>query len=143
NFLGVALIDKIKETFAELVADPVFEVARIAHRHKARFQPRQNAEDGFEGAEFDQGFERAERVGKKFATVKNARPARPIQHVLRQNLVPKLVYFFRLREKAITADVKLKTSVGGGAGNPADVHRIGCQNGGADRVPGQKGRAGQ
>ena len=38
----------------------------------------------------------------------------------------------------MTADVKMKTFVGGGAGNPADVNRIGFENRGTDLVLRQK-----
>src|SRR4029077_9044852 len=127
NLLGVALEESIEETFAELVADPVFEVTRISHRHEARFQPRQNAKGGLEQAELQQGLEWAEGIGEKLSSVKNARAARSIEHVLRQNLSPKIVHLFRLREKAMTADVEMKTFVSGGAGNSSDVNRVGFE----------------
>ena len=39
NLFGIAFEEGVEEAFAELVADPVFEVPRFADRYEARLQP--------------------------------------------------------------------------------------------------------
>src|SRR5438874_9937586 len=56
NLFGIAFEESVEEAFAELVANPVFEVLRVADWHKTRLQPRQDAKRGFEQAEFHQRF---------------------------------------------------------------------------------------
>ena len=121
-----------------MIADPVLEIARIAHGEKSRLEPGQNAKRRSDDAELQQRFEWLERIGEKFSAVKNARSSRTLEHVVGQKLVPKIVNFFRLGEKPMTADVEVKTFVGRGTGNSADINRIGFQHGDADIVLGQK-----
>ena len=52
----------------------------------------------------------------------------------RQNLLPEIVNFFRLREEAVPADVEMKTLVSRGAGDAADINRICLQDGDLDVV---------
>src|SRR5882724_3664252 len=40
HFFGVALKENVEETFAELVADPLLEVSRMAHGKESRLEPR-------------------------------------------------------------------------------------------------------
>ena len=124
DFFGVTLKEDIEEAFAKLVADPIFEVARIADRKETRFEPGQNAEDRFKDAELDQRLERLQRVGEKLARVKDARGTGAHEHVVGQNLRPKIFDRFRFGEKAVTANVEMKPLVGGGAGNPTNVSRV-------------------
>src|SRR6266478_8958792 len=71
NFFSITFEECVEETFAELIAYPLFEIARIPYREEARFHPRKNAKNRFENAELQQRFERLQRIGKKIAAVKN------------------------------------------------------------------------
>src|SRR4029453_16130 len=48
NLFGIAFEECVEESSAELVADPFFEIARIADWEEARFQPGKDAEQRFE-----------------------------------------------------------------------------------------------
>ena len=51
DFFGVALEECVEEAFAELITNPLFEIARVPHREESRFQPGKNAERRFEDAQ--------------------------------------------------------------------------------------------
>jgi hypothetical protein len=95
---------------------------------------RENAEGRTDDAELDQRFERPERIGKEFAVIENPRGARAIKHVVRQDLVPKLIDLLGFGEKPVAADVEVKTFISSSTGNSADVNRIGFENSDADLV---------
>ena len=143
DLLGVALEEGVEETLAELIAHPILEVVRVAHREKPRLEPGEDAEGRLEDAELRQRLERLQRIGEELAAVKNARGTRPIEHVVRQNLRPEIFDFLRLREEAMPADVEVKTLVGGGARNAADVDRVGFEDGDVDVVLGEEIRCRQ
>src|SRR5439155_23098526 len=128
-FFGVALEEDVEEAFAKLIADPLFKVSRMAHRKEPRLEPGQNADCRSYDAEFDQRFERFERVGKKFAVVVNLGRTRPLQHAVRQNFGPEIFHRIRLAEEAMPADVAIETIVGAGARNSTDVNRLCLQHG--------------
>src|SRR5205807_3858238 len=134
NFFGVALEENVEETLAELIADPLLEVSRMPHWKNSRLKPGQNADCRSYDAEFDQRFERFERVGKKFAVVVDLGRARPLKHVVRQNLRPEIFDRFRFREKTMASDIETKTFVGAGARNSANVNRIRFEHGYVDFV---------
>ena len=138
DFFSITFEECVEETFAELIAYPLFEIARIPHREEARLHPRKNAKNRFENAEFQQRFERLQRIGKKFAAVKNTRGTRAHEHVIRQNLGPQVFDGFRFGKEPVSADVEVKTFVSGGARNAADVNRIGFQDNHVDFLLGQE-----
>ena len=84
--------------------------------------------DGPEDAKLEQRFERFQRIGEKFAVVKNARGTRPDEHVVRQNLRPEIFDRLGFGKETVPANVEVKTLVGHGPGNSADVNRIGFQD---------------
>src|SRR5207237_9877811 len=86
NFFSVTFEECVEEPFPELIADPVFEIARIAHGKQAGFHPRKNTKRRPEDAQLEQRFKRFQRIREKFAVVKNARRTRSDEHVVRQNL---------------------------------------------------------
>src|ERR1041384_218683 len=51
DLFGIALEECIEQAFAELIAYPLFEVARVTHWKESGFQPREGAESRFENAE--------------------------------------------------------------------------------------------
>ena len=138
NFFGVTLEECVEEPFAELIAYPFFEIARISHRKQARFHPRKNAKRRPEDAKLEQRFERFQRIGEKFAVVKNPRRTRSHEHVVRQNLGPQIFDRLGLGKETVPADVEVKTLVGHGPGNSADVNGIGFQDNDIDFLLRQK-----
>src|SRR6266404_7071554 len=82
NFFSVTFEECVEEAFAELIAYPLLEIARISHGKQARFHPRQHAKHRLEDAELEKRFERFQRIGEEFSVVKNARRPRPYEHVV-------------------------------------------------------------
>src|SRR5437773_2213542 len=138
SLFGITFEECVEEPSAELIAHPLFKIARVPHWEEARFHPRKNAKNRFENAEFQQRFERLQRIGKKFAAVKNTRGTWAREHVVRQNLGPQIFDRFRFGEETVSADVEVKTLVSGGARNAADVDQIGFQNNDVDFLLGQE-----
>ena len=134
NFFRVTLEECVEEPFAELIAYPFFEIARIAHWEQARFHPRKHAKDRPEDPKFQQRFERFQRIGEKFAVVKNARRPRSHEHVVRQDLRPQIFDRLRLGKETVAANVELKTLVSHRPGNSADVNGI-CFQDNDTRLP--------
>src|SRR6266404_1206493 len=128
NFFGVALEKGVKEPFAELIAHPLFKIARISHRKEARFQRGKNAQSRSEDTQFEQRFKWPQRIGEKFSVVKNPRRPWPHEHVIRQNLRPQIFYRFGLREETVPADIEMETVVSNGSRNATDINRIGFEN---------------
>ena len=83
DFFGVALKECVEEPFAELIAYPLFEIARIPHRKQTRFQPGKDTQSRFDDTELHQCFDRFERIRVKFAVIENARRTWPHEHVVR------------------------------------------------------------
>ena len=123
---------------AELIAHPLLEVARIAHRPEPRAQIREPAEEGFPDAELEERLRRLERIAEEFPPVKNARGARPDKEVVAEQLGPEILDLLRLREEAMPADVEVESLVARGARDAADVLRIALQHGDGDSGFGEK-----
>src|SRR5262249_37979760 len=68
------------------------------------------------------------RVGEELAVVEDARRARPLQHVVGQDLGPEILDLFRLGEEAVAADVEAKALVLRRAGDAADVNGVGLED---------------
>ena len=126
-----------------MIADPVLEVVRVTDREQFRFQIGEQAQGRPDDAEFDERFEGAQWISEEFAVVINARRTRAHEHVVRQNLSPEILDRLRFREKAVPADVEVKTFVSGGAGNSTDVNGIGLEDGDRDVVLGKEIRGRQ
>ena len=129
DFLGVTFEESVEETFAELITHPVFKVPGIRDREETRLQPGEDAENRAEHAQLKERFERLQRVGEKLATVKDSGRARAHQHVVRENLGPKIFHRLTLGEEAMPANVETKTFIGGRAGDPPDIDRVRLEHG--------------
>src|SRR6266566_461935 len=114
NFFGVTFEKRFEEPFAELIAHPFFKIARMPHREETRFQPGKDTENRVKDAEFQQCFERFQRIRKEFAAVKNTRGTWTQEHVVRQNLGPQIFDRFRFGKETVSADVKVEAFVGRG-----------------------------
>jgi len=73
DFFGVTLEECVEQSFAKLIANPFLEIFRIPDREQTSFQPGKNAQNRFENAKLQQGFNWLERIREKFAAIKNAR----------------------------------------------------------------------
>ena len=92
HFLRVTLEECIEEPPAKLIADPFFKVTGIAHRKETRLEPGKDTKDGAKNPKFDQRFEWFERIGEKFSSVENTGRPWPVQHIVRQDLAPKIFH---------------------------------------------------
>ena len=138
NFFGVTLEEDIEEPFAELIAHPVLEIAWIAHRPEPGFEPGENAQKRPKNAELHQRFERLEGISEELAAVEDSRRPWSLQHVVGQNLRPEIFHRLGFGEKPVSANVKVKTLVGGRSGDPADVNRVQFQDGHIELVLGKQ-----
>ena len=134
DLFGVALEENPEEPAPKLIADPILEIARVAHGEESRFQPGKNAKDRLQDAELDEGFKRLERVSEKFAAVKYPRRTWAIQHVVGQELCPQVLDRLRFGEKAMPADIEVESFIGGGARNSPDINRVGLEHDNIDIV---------
>ena len=65
------------------------------------------------------------------------------QHVVRQNLRPEILDRFRFGKETVAADVEMKAFVGRGAGNSADINRVGLEHDHVDLILGKEISGGQ
>ena len=91
----------------------------IGNSLPCRYDSTQSAD--FDDAELGQRLDRLQRIGEELAVVEDARRARPLEHVVGQDLRPEVLDLLRLREEAVPADVEVEALVPGRAGDAADV----------------------
>ncbi len=106
HLLGVGLEEDGEELLAEIVADPGVEGLRC--RDGPRLGPEIGAHAGRTGErpEVAQGFEGLERIAVELAAIEDARQPRPLDEIVRQDLVPEIDDLARLGEEAVAADVE-------------------------------------
>jgi hypothetical protein len=85
---------------------------------------REHAHGAAEDAQIEEGFERAQWVRVELAAVIDARHARADDEIIRQEFVPEIDDFARLREEAVAANVEAIAFMDDGAADAADILRV-------------------
>ena len=113
-----------EEPLAELIAHPLVHGLRLFHRKGAGISERGETGETLGEAELAQSLEGFQRIGVELAAVEDAREARALDEIIRQDLVPEIDNFLRFREEAMPADVEEKALVIDRPADAADVDRV-------------------
>jgi hypothetical protein len=109
---------------AELVHRPVAEALGVLAGKELRLGERGHAHCRTPQAEVPQGLEGAQRIGVEFALIIDAAHPRPLNEIVRQDLVPEIDHFLGFRKEAVAADVEPETLMLHGAADAADIDRV-------------------
>ena len=120
DLLGVGLEEDVEELLAELVDGPILERLHVLAREKPGLAIGEHAHRRAPQPQVAERLEPAQRIGIIFAVVKDAAHPRPLNEVVREDLVPEVDHLARLGEEAVPADVEAEAVVLDGA---ADLRR--------------------
>ena len=119
---------KISKAPAEAGDDAVLEAPCLGLRPERGASVGGDAAQRLDRAELGQRIAGAQRIVEEASAIEDAGLARAQQEGLVQHLVPQPLDLLGLGEEAVAADVEMEALVGLGAGDAADMDRIGFQD---------------